>query len=110
MAVSARESIKGPYRTWHSVDGDKGSRQKPFRISAAHDEWNHLAIPLVAMERGFFAQEGLSHVRCIFARLQSGQAEYPKAAIAVTRRYRRETSKRRVSTVCWLPPMKFRRT
>jgi len=65
MAVSARESIKGPYRTWHSVDDNKGFHQRPFRISAAHDEWNHLAIPLVAMERGFFAQEGLSHVELV---------------------------------------------
>ncbi len=65
MAVPAHESIKGPYRTWHSVDGEKGSRQRPFCISAAHDEWNHLAIPLVAMARGFFAQEGLSHVELL---------------------------------------------
>jgi len=65
MAVSARESMKGPYRTWHSVDADKGSGQRPFRISTAHDEWNHLAIPLVAMERGFFAEEGLSHVELV---------------------------------------------
>jgi len=65
MAVSTRGPIKGPYRAWYSRDSAKDSGQRPFRISAAHDKWNHLAIPLVAMERGFFAQEGLSHVELV---------------------------------------------
>ncbi len=65
MAVSTRGSVRGPYRVWRSVGSDKDSYDRPFRISVAHDEWNHLAIPLVAMERGFFAQEGLSHVELV---------------------------------------------
>lgn len=57
MTFSSQSSIGGPYRIWLAVEGKTGSRERPFRISAAHDEWNHLAIPLVAMERGFFSEE-----------------------------------------------------
>lgn len=65
MTFSSQSSIGGPYRIWLAVEGKTGSRERPFRISAAHDEWNHLAIPLVAMERGFFSEEGLHHVELI---------------------------------------------
>ena len=65
MNNSPQSAIEGPCRSWLSVDGKHGSSERPFRISAAHDEWNHLAIPLVAMERGFFAEAGLTHVELI---------------------------------------------
>lgn len=34
-------------------------------MSAAHNEWNHVGIALVAMEEGFFAREGLTDVELI---------------------------------------------
>ena len=36
-----------------------------LRLSAAHDEWNHVGFALAAMERGFLAEEGFSDVELI---------------------------------------------
>jgi len=36
-----------------------------IRISCAHDEWNHVVIPLIALARGFFAEEGLEDVELV---------------------------------------------
>lgn len=36
-----------------------------LRLSAAHDEWNHVGFALAAMERGFLAAEGFSDVELI---------------------------------------------
>ena len=47
-----------------SSNGSQGPRKR-LRLSAAHDEWNHVGIALVAMEEGFFANEGLSDVELI---------------------------------------------
>ncbi len=75
MALTSQNLIRGPFRCWLAVDGNQGSRERPFRISAAHDEWNHLAIPLVAMERGFFAEEGLRHVELVATEDESEQVK-----------------------------------
>jgi ABC-type nitrate/sulfonate/bicarbonate transport system substrate-binding protein len=46
------------------TDAGKGPRRR-VRLSAAHNEWNHLAVALIAMEKGFFAEEGLTDVELI---------------------------------------------
>lgn len=52
-------------RAWlTSLQKHAGSRTR-VRASAAHNEWNHVGIALVAMEEGFFAQEGLTDVELI---------------------------------------------
>jgi len=71
--ANSSNSMRGPYRSWLAVEGR--ADDKAFRISAAHDEWNHLAIPLVAMERGFFAQEGLRHVELMATGDEADQVE-----------------------------------
>lgn len=50
-------------RSWMSSDRTRGGPR--LRLSAAHDEWNHVGIALAAMEEGFFAQEGLTDVELI---------------------------------------------
>jgi ABC-type nitrate/sulfonate/bicarbonate transport system substrate-binding protein len=50
---------------WLSVP-DKGiGSQGRLRLSAAHNEWNHVGIALAAMEEGFFSAEGLNDVELI---------------------------------------------
>ena len=71
MTTASPTALKGPYRSWIAVEGDND--EPAFRISAAHDEWNHLAIPLVAMERGFFAREGLRHAELVATGDESDQ-------------------------------------
>jgi len=73
MKSSSKSIISGPFRIWLAVNGNQGSSERPCRISAAHDEWNHLGIPLVAMERGFFAEEGLCHVELVATEDESEQ-------------------------------------
>lgn len=50
-------------KVWLSVS--KGTRGRRLRLSAAHNEWNHVGIALLAMEEGFFAAEGLTDVELI---------------------------------------------
>ncbi len=50
-------------KVWISVA--KGRRGRRLRLSAAHNEWNHVGIALLAMEAGFFAEEGLTDVELI---------------------------------------------
>ncbi len=50
--------------TWLSV-ADEGPRATRLRVSAAHAEWNHVGIALVAMREGFFVAEGLPEVELI---------------------------------------------
>ena len=49
-------------RSWLSGAGRSGRR---LRLSAAHDEWNHVGIALAGIDRGFFADEGLTDVELI---------------------------------------------
>jgi ABC-type nitrate/sulfonate/bicarbonate transport system substrate-binding protein len=52
-------------RVWLSgQDANRGSGPR-LRLSAAHDEWNHVGIALAAIEQGFFAEEGLSDVELV---------------------------------------------
>jgi ABC-type nitrate/sulfonate/bicarbonate transport system substrate-binding protein len=52
-------------RTWLSV-AERGPHQATrLRVSAAHAEWNHVGIALVAMHERFFAAEGLPEVELI---------------------------------------------
>lgn len=48
-------------RTWLS---GKGSGPR-VRLSAAHDEWNHVGIALAGIDRGFFAEEGIADIELI---------------------------------------------
>ena len=49
-------------RVWVSYsNGSQGPRRR-LRLSAAHNEWNHVGIALAAMEEGFFADVGLADV------------------------------------------------
>ena len=44
-------------KVWLSLtQGTKGPRKR-LRLSAAHNEWNHVAVTLVAMEEGYFSDE-----------------------------------------------------
>jgi len=56
-----------------SSSGDGGAPRHRLRLGAAHDEWNHVAIALVAMEEGFFAAEGLTEVELITFGDSSGE-------------------------------------
>ena len=55
------------HRSWLdwnlSNSGRRRSSLHPrIRISSAHDEWNHVVIPLIALAKGFFAVEGLEDI------------------------------------------------
>lgn len=51
-------------RVW--MRGADGAGRYPrLRLSAAHDEWNHVGFALAAMERGFLAEEGFGDVELI---------------------------------------------
>ncbi len=43
----------------------RSSLHPRIRISCAHDEWNHVVIPLIALAKGFFADEGLEDVELV---------------------------------------------
>jgi ABC-type nitrate/sulfonate/bicarbonate transport system substrate-binding protein len=49
-------------RSWLSGQGGSGRR---LRLSAAHDEWNHVGIALAGIDQGFFADEGIADVELI---------------------------------------------
>jgi len=52
-------------KVWLSLtQGTKGPRKR-LRLSAAHNEWNHVAVALVAMEEGYFSDEGITDVELI---------------------------------------------
>lgn len=52
-------------KVWLNLSGDNRNPRVRLRISAAHNEWNHVAIALIAMEEGYFGAEGLSEVELI---------------------------------------------
>lgn len=60
-------------KSWLRIpeSGDRSGRR--LRISAAHDEWNHVGIALAAMELGFFAAEGLADVELVTFPEDSGE-------------------------------------
>lgn len=60
----AQEKILQPTVRLSFSKGGKGARRR-LRLSAAHNEWNHLAVALIAMEKGFFSNEGLTDVELI---------------------------------------------
>ena len=51
-------------RVWLNGTQTRGSGPR-VRLSAAHDEWNHVGIALAAIEKGFFADEGLPDVELV---------------------------------------------
>lgn len=54
----------------------KVSLHPRLRISAAHDEWNHEVEALVALEKGYFREEGLEDVELVaFADDEAAQVE-----------------------------------
>jgi ABC-type nitrate/sulfonate/bicarbonate transport system substrate-binding protein len=52
-------------KAWLSTSGPAAPGAVRLRLSAAHSEWNHVGIALVAMKEGFFADEGLTDVELI---------------------------------------------
>src|SRR2546423_8591465 len=52
-------------RSWLSPRDTRGSSGARLRLTAAHDEWNHVGIALAAIEQGYFAEEGLPDVELI---------------------------------------------
>jgi len=66
----------GSLRGWLSLGmRHKPSSHPPIRISAAHHEWNHVVIPLVAMAKGYFAEEGLNEVELVTLGNEAWQIE-----------------------------------
>jgi len=59
--------IHRAWMDWNlSNSGRRRSSLHPrIRISSAHDEWNHVVIPLIALAKGFFAEEGLEDVELV---------------------------------------------
>ena len=52
-------------RVWLSYSSGQKGLPRRLRLSAAHNEWNHVGIALAAMEEGFFATEGLTDVELV---------------------------------------------
>jgi ABC-type nitrate/sulfonate/bicarbonate transport system substrate-binding protein len=52
-------------RVWLNVPPAGAPPAPRLRLSAAHNEWNHVGIALAAINEGFFAQEGLTDVELI---------------------------------------------
>ena len=52
-------------KVWLHCANGSSSKQGRLRVSAAHNEWNHVGMALAAMAQGFFAEEGLSDVELI---------------------------------------------
>jgi ABC-type nitrate/sulfonate/bicarbonate transport system substrate-binding protein len=52
-------------RSWLSGQDANRASGPRLRLSAAHDEWNHVGIALAAIEQGFFAEEGLPDVELV---------------------------------------------
>jgi len=50
-------------KVWMTIS--RGEHGRRLRLSAAHNEWNHVGIALLAMEEGFFAEDGLTDVELI---------------------------------------------
>jgi ABC-type nitrate/sulfonate/bicarbonate transport system substrate-binding protein len=62
---------------WLSMTSSVPRQGSRLRISAAHAEWNHVGIALVAMHEGFFAAEGLPELELV---------SFPEGATALTDR------------------------
>jgi ABC-type nitrate/sulfonate/bicarbonate transport system substrate-binding protein len=58
---------------WLSLSGAGRVSGGRLRVSAAHNEWNHVAIALIAMEESYLAEEGLSDVELIAFPESSGE-------------------------------------
>lgn len=58
-------------RSWFQASPNADARR--VRLSAAHDEWNHVCIALTAVTEGFFAQEGLTNVEVVAIPEQAGK-------------------------------------
>ena len=52
-------------KVWLYRSNGSNDKQARLRISAAHNEWNHVGMALAAMGQGFFAEEGLSDVELV---------------------------------------------
>jgi len=60
-------------RSWLWSSGTVPAKRSRVRASAAHSEWNHVGIALVAMEEGYFADEGLTDIELIAFEESSGE-------------------------------------
>jgi ABC-type nitrate/sulfonate/bicarbonate transport system substrate-binding protein len=52
-------------KVWLYGSNGSANRHHRLRVSAAHNEWNHVGMALAAMDRGFFAGEGLTDVELL---------------------------------------------
>src|SRR4051812_20777989 len=60
-------------RVWINASGRRDGSLPRLRLSAAHDEWNHVGIALAAIELGYLAEEGLDDVELITFPEDSGK-------------------------------------
>jgi ABC-type nitrate/sulfonate/bicarbonate transport system substrate-binding protein len=60
-------------RVWINAAQKRDSSSLRLRLSAAHDEWNHVGIGLAAIELGFLAEEGIDDVELITFPEDSGE-------------------------------------
>ena len=62
---------------WNVSQPGRGRRSlhPRIRLSCAHDEWNHVVIPLIGLARGFFAEEGLEDVELVTLESESASIE-----------------------------------
>jgi ABC-type nitrate/sulfonate/bicarbonate transport system substrate-binding protein len=49
-------------RVWLGFSQSDKSVTRRLRVSAAHNEWNHIGIAIAALEEGFFAAEGFGDI------------------------------------------------
>ncbi len=72
MSNESRENISflKVHQAWlnwtHRSSVKRGNPVHPrIRISSAHHEWNHVVVPLIALAKGFFADEGLEDLELV---------------------------------------------
>lgn len=80
--------VQQAWLNWtHRTSSMKGNSVHPrIRISSAHHEWNHVVVPLIALAKGFFAEEGLEDLELVTLESEDASIEaltYNKADFAL---------------------------
>ncbi len=72
MSNESRENVsflkvQQAWLNWvNRASGKQGKSAHPrIRVSSAHHEWNHVVVPLIALAKGFFADEGLEDLELV---------------------------------------------
>src|SRR5688572_13724984 len=60
-------------KSWLWSSETPGAKRTRIRASAAHSEWNHVGLALVAMEEGYFSDEGFTDVELIAFEEDAGE-------------------------------------